>query len=313
MAELRYRFPGEPIVEKKGGFKRRSSVELSDFKGFVISLFDNSEIYIFEEGLEESATDHPRPFILDRDGYRILAQGYIERMQRSELDKVILSRIQEEKLSVSPIELFEKLEEAFPKAFVYLIESKSIGTWIGASPEILLEAKYGTAKIMSLAGTKKANDQSEWGEKEREEQRIVTQFLRDEIRVFSPLKLEESPVFDRPAGPVKHLCSELQFELQGSPLEFITRIHPTPAVCGQPRTTALQLIQEFEPHRRLFYAGMIGVLEKDHARVYVNLRCAQIIDNHIYLYVGGGLTKDSIVNDEWNETLNKAETIRQFL
>lgn len=313
MAQLHYRFPNDSIIVKTGAFEECSDKDLLYYEGFVLGHFDNSTFYVFKEGKEEVPRQQLVPTILNEVDYLNLAESYINRMQGGDLDKVILSRIQQENFEGNPVELFQKLCNNFPNAFVYLIESKQVGTWIGASPEILLDVEEGRAKIMSLAGTKKIDDNSTWGEKEIVEQGIVTQFLRKEIQAFAGSSIDESEVFERFAGPVKHLCSDLEFNLLGSPIDFITRIHPTPAVCGQPRDAALKLIQESEPHERLFYAGIIGELNRERTRMYVNLRCAQIIEDKIYLYVGGGLTKDSSITDEWNETLNKAETIRQFL
>lgn len=313
MGQLHYRFPNDSIVVKSGAFEECPYRDLLSFQGFVLGHFDNSTFFVFNEGKEEALRKQVIPRILNEVEYAELAESYINRMQNGDLDKVILSRIQEENFDGNPSGLFQKLCAAFPNAFVYLIESKQVGTWIGASPEILLDVEEGRAKIMSLAGTKKIDDHSTWGEKELIEQGIVTQFLRKEVQAFAGSSIDESEVFERFAGPVKHLCSNLEFDLLGSPIDFITRIHPTPAVCGQPRDAALQLIQDSEPHERLFYAGIIGELNRNRTRMYVNLRCAQIIEDKIYLYVGGGLTKDSSITDEWNETLNKAETIRQFL
>jgi isochorismate synthase len=46
---------------------------------------------------------------------------------------------------------------------------------------------------------------------------------------------------------------------------------------------------------------------------YVNLRCMQITDNEAYLYVGGGITKDSIPEKEYEETQNKAMTMMTII
>ena len=54
---------------------------------------------------------------------------------------------------------------------------------------------------------------------------------------------------------------------------------------------------------------MIGVIDNDSTKLFVNLRCAEIIHNQAYLYLGGGFTKDSNIESEWIETENKAKTL----
>ena len=48
-------------------------------------------------------------------------------------------------------------------------------------------------------------------------------------------------------------------------------------------------------------------------QIYVNLRCCQIQNGAAYLYLGGGFTKDSIPELEWQETENKSKTLLNIL
>ena len=52
---------------------------------------------------------------------------------------------------------------------------------------------------------------------------------------------------------------------------------------------------------------------KTYSNFYVNLRCAQIINKKALVYVGGGITRDSDPEKEWNETVNKTKTIVKVL
>ena len=64
-----------------------------------------------------------------------------------------------------------------------------------------------------------------------------------------------------------------------------------------------------ENYNRSFYTGFMGLFEKNSCDIYVNIRCAKIIDDNLTIYVGGGITKDSNASDEWNEILNKSQTM----
>ena len=53
----------------------------------------------------------------------------------------------------------------------------------------------------------------------------------------------------------------------------------------------------------------MGLIDKHSCDIFVNIRCAQIVDETLTIYVGGGITKDSNADDEWNEILNKSQTM----
>ncbi|MEY4792967.1 MAG: hypothetical protein RIT34_1776, partial [Bacteroidota bacterium] len=90
-------------------------------------------------------------------------------------------------------------------------------------------------------------------------------------------------------------------------------LHPTPAVAGLPQKVAVQYINALETHDRALYTGIIGNLRVGHEKLFVNLRCAQVYEGKLYIYVGGGFTPDSVAEQEWQETENKSKTLLQLL
>jgi isochorismate synthase len=94
---------------------------------------------------------------------------------------------------------------------------------------------------------------------------------------------------------------------------LIHSLHPTPAVSGLPQKEAIEVIEQVEQHERTLYAGVIGVLDEQSSALFVNLRCAQVFENEVCLYVGGGHTAASNSNAEWVETENKAKTLLNVL
>ena len=91
-------------------------------------------------------------------------------------------------------------------------------------------------------------------------------------------------------------------------------LHPTPAVCGLPKEEAKQFILDNELYNRDFYTGFLGELNlKGQTNLYVNLRCMQLKDNRISIYVGGGITADSNAENEWEETVIKAKVMKNAL
>ncbi len=245
--------------------------------------------------------------------YLTMIDETVEELQsRSAIEKIVMSRIQEE--SHDGIDLsasLKALHRRYPKAYVYLWHSLNHGTWIGASPELLLRAKNLTIETVSLAGTK-AKDRG-WTSKEIHEQQVVTDYITSTLAVAKPLKVDGPHTVD--AGFFEHLKSYISAEIETRDQveTFLNALHPTPAVCGLPKEEAKAFILEHEGYNRKFYAGFMGWSNDYESEYFVNLRCAQLFSNKVKLYVGGGIMADSAAENEWTETQMKAKTIGELL
>jgi isochorismate synthase len=310
---LYYRFPGQAVSSKNGQFIK---VQESDIKGFILSHFNNQERYLFKESNDSPSVrmNHNSPFTITKEEYLVQAREVITLLQESTLKKLVYSRVKTEKISISGKVLFERLEAAYPNAFVYYFQDPVLGEWIGATPEILIKGMNNSFVSMSLAGTKKADDASPWGEKELEEQNFVSQFIQETLLNHGVQDMK----FDGPrtvqAGPLNHLRTDFQWKsTTNTAWQIAQDLHPTPAVSGTPVQTASEWINYNEKHERLFYAGMIGEFQNESMNVYVNLRCGQILGDQLYLYLGGGFTAESDPEKEWEETENKSKTLLDLL
>lgn len=271
----------------------------------------------------------------------------IETIKSGICSKIVLSRREQlEYLENDPITIFKRLLNRYPTAFVYIWYHPKVGLWLGATPETLLSITGNQLKTMALAGTQSFEGSTEvvWEEKEREEQQIVTDFiverlksavdnsegLNNTIKVFGPKTVQ--------AGNLLHLLTEISMPLKPEPQllkSILDAIHPTPAVCGFPKERAKTYIIDNEGYPREFYSGFMGELnvketisrntnrrniennayssQKTVTHLYVNLRCMQIKDQELYIYVGGGITKDSNAEAEWFETVHKSIIIKSVL
>ncbi len=83
---------------------------------------------------------------------------------------------------------------------------------------------------------------------------------------------------------------------------------PAGTVSGAPKVRAMEIIDEIEPHRRGPYAGAVGYVDfNGNMDTCIALRTVVIHDNIAYVQAGAGIVADSVPENEWNETLNKAK------
>ena len=101
--------------------------------------------------------------------------------------------------------------------------------------------------------------------------------------------------------------------------EIVRLLHPTPAVCGFPKEEAKVFILENEQYDRRYYTGFLGELNQSdvngvlNSDLFVNLRSMEIEGSNANIYIGCGITKDSIPEKEWEESVNKSQTMKRVL
>lgn len=238
----------------------------------------------------------------------------IDFLNRGLASKIVLSRIisfPQQGLTAEYV--FNSFNEKFPNAAVFAFTDENEAQWIGATPELLFKKRGLAYTTISLAGTRKAGSSEKWGAKEIQEQNVVTEFIQHELRELGAEKVICGEIQTRNAGSIEHLCNEISFEYSGDWQNVMKALHPTPAICGMPRKVAKDLIQQIEPHDREYYTGLIGIEQGENVDVYVILRCLKIEGSKLHVYVGAGITKDSISELEARETRWKAESLTDVI
>lgn len=247
-----------------------------------------------------------------KEDYLIQCQSIIDKIKDGQASKVVLSRVKITSLEISLKSMFLRLVDKYLNAMVF-VYSFGDEVWIGASPETLLKVDGDEFMTMALAASKPIDDEREWTKKEIQEQAYVEGYvesiLKDKGLVFSK-KGPNTTI----AGPVKHIISEFEGRLgKTNYFDLLKDLHPTPAVCGIPLVEAKKIIKQTEKHDRMDYTGFLGPISSKVLHMFVNLRSAKIVDQKIYLFLGGGITDGSIPEDEWEETELKANTILSIL
>ena len=255
------------------------------------------------------------------------------RLMSGEFRKVVLARraCEETETSMKPETLFMRACRLYPRMFVALVSTPQSGIWLTATPEYLLSGDGSLWHTMSLAGTVSLGGLCddgrvtesdggrlsgiEWDGKNMLEQRCVSEYIAGCLRRISTDVTEDGPYTAR-AGGVAHLRSDFTFTVSGSTGigDIVSLLHPTPAVCGLPKQQTYRFIVGKEHSPRRYYSGFMGPLAVGGGtHLYVSLRCMQICGRRHFLYAGGGLLRDSVEQDEWNETEAKMDTMRRCL
>jgi len=260
--------------------------------------------------------DHTQIIPENKEEYLQKLNEVIEIIKENNLPKLVLSRrkIMTDFKTIDLKSSFNNLCKNYPNAFKYLFFDGKI-SWMGAFSEVLGKFNKSTHEFetMSLAGTIPVSD--EWTEKEIEEQKPVSSYIRNILEKYNSLdSIQESETYDHISGNIKHLRTDFKININSENLDSLIKdLHPTPAVCGIPKDFCRGIIEKVEKFPRELYAGFIKIETKDYIQYFVNLRCARLYRNSVHLFVGGGITAQSNPEKEWRETELKSEAVLKNL
>ncbi len=220
----------------------------------------------------------------------------------------------------NPFNIYRGLRTTNPSPYMYYINFGNFKI-IGSSPEPLI--KINGKKILScpIAGTKKrgANPKEERflvgsllnDEKEIAEHNMLVDLSRNDLgRVckFGSIKIKKYMSVEK-YSHVIHLVSRIEGTLDKTSTIYdaLKSTFPAGTLTGAPKIRAMQIISELEPDNRGAYGGVVGYFGYDGSLdTCITIRTAIIKDGKAYIQAGAGIVYDSIPEDEWNETLNKA-------
>ena len=307
-----------------------SCAALSGCMGFVVAPFapseDNPVLLIRPDRVEGfSGTIDSMPLsrmpkrsdTSPRDDYHIDFANFHAHLTNGDFRKLVLSRSIDMPRTddMTPLMLFQRACERYPRVFVSLVSTPRSGLWLTATPEVLLSGSGSDWQTVALAGTTSYTDHVAWSDKNIQEQRYVATYIIEQLERFTDQFTEEGPHTVR-AGHLAHLRSDFRFSLYNNKVigDLLQTLHPTPAVCGLPKDEAFRFILQNEHHVRSYYSGFMGPLfVESQTNIFVTLRCMQIFEDGYRLYAGGGLLKESVEEQEWQETETKLDTMRNVL
>jgi menaquinone-specific isochorismate synthase len=261
-------------------------------------------------------------------GYEAAVREAGTRIDRGELEKLVLARVKEVVADrpFHPLVVLNALRQRFRDCYVFSVANGRGESFIGATPERLLRVERGAMMTEALAGSiRRGAGASEdaalaaellHSDKDLREHRIVLASMVERLAELGlTLEFSERPGVRRLAN-VQHLHTPVRAVLPSGmgPLEVLARLHPTAAVGGAPRAAALRAIAELEPFARGLYAGALGWVDaRGEGEFFVGLRSALVAGNRARLYAGAGIVAGSSPEKEFAETELKFRAMQDAL
>jgi len=257
--------------------------------------------------------------------YRAQVRDATDAIERGELEKVVLAR----SLSVRTDGAFARasflrgLRELHPSCTCFAF-ARGSALFAGATPERLVALSGDRVRTAAVAGTAPRGRNPEEdarlarslceSPKEQREHALVVEAVRAALADAAELSGPERPELLRLEG-LQHLHTPLSGPLREAArrprlLDLAERLHPSPAVGGTPRRSALHWIDRHEELDRGWYAGPVGFVEADGGgELWVALRSALVRDGEARLYAGAGIVAGSEPEAELRETRLKLRAV----
>ncbi len=262
-----------------------------------------------------------------RERWTDMVTSALHRVDEGAFTKIVLARDVPLR-SEAPFPMgavIRELEAIATSGTVFGFQFEGDSAFVGATPELLVSVTGDVVRSDCLAGTcrrtgdAQEDDRLAWAlladDKERREHEHVIAAVTEAL---APLCRN----FDVPETPTLMVLPTLQHlhtPVSGLLREGVTlgsilrRLHPTPAVGGTPRNTALEVISELEVRPRGWYAGAIGWIGMEDASFSVGIRSAVLHAEGAVVFGGAGIVRGSDPAAEWDETQRKAATLLDLL
>jgi len=280
------------------------------------------------EKLSDIKPDPIKPLVPPEEAVEV----EFEYIRAGDIFQVVISQRLTSTTAATPFDVYRALRVINPSPFMFYVQSPGV-TLVGASPEILCRIEGRTVTTRPLAGTRprgrnEAEDRGLEAElladpKERAEHVMLVDLGRNDLgRICEPgsVTVDDLMSIER-YSHVMHICSNVVGKLARGKTAFdaVRTVLPVGTVSGAPKIRAMQIIDELEPVRRGPYAGTIGYVDfGGNMDTCIALRTLVITPGddgtwRVDAQVGAGIVADSEPSNEYQETLNKAQSMLSAL
>jgi len=290
--------------------------QLSEIKRLIQN--QNFQSYEFKLSGVESSN-------LEDDDYRQMVTKAKAHCQRGDVFQMVLSRQYSQKFTGDDLNVYRTLRSINPSPYLFYFDYGSYKIF-GSSPEAQLKVENGIAEIHPIAGTFKrsgiAAEDAKRAEqllndpKESAEHIMLVDLARNDLskncKEVNVSSFKEVQYFSH----VIHLVSIVKGKINDdiSAYQIFADSFPAGTLSGAPKHKALQLIDKYEPQRRGFYGGGIGMIsfngDLNHAIV---IRSFVSQNNTLSFQAGAGLVISSDEESELQEVNNKLAALKKAL
>ncbi|EMC53516.1 anthranilate synthase component I [Streptococcus mutans] len=247
-------------------------------------------------------------------------------IRQGDMFQCVLSQRFSADISGKPLDFYRNLRITNPSNYLYFYDFGDYQI-IGASPESLVSLKNGVVTTNPIAGTRPrgANDQKDKDlseellsdVKEVAEHRMLVDLGRNDIGKIAEVgsvqvsKYMEVEFFRY----VMHLTSVVKGKLLSglTGMDALKSTLPAGTVSGAPKIRAMKRIYELEKEKRGIYAGAIGYLSASGDMDFaIAIRTMIIKNQKAYVQAGAGIVYDSVPENEYYETINKAKAMTRI-
>ena len=229
--------------------------------------------------------------------------------------------------AATPLNLYRALRSLNPSPYMYYYDFGEFQV-VGASPEILVRQEACAAgrkvTIRPLAGTRPRGATPEQDralaeelladDKERAEHVMLIDLARNDIgriALTGSVHVTDQMVIER-YSHVMHIVSNVEGLLQDGidNLDVLRATFPAGTLTGAPKVRAMEIIDELEPVKRGLYGGACGYLSfSGEMDLAIAIRTGIVKNGQLYVQAAAGIVADSIPENEWQETENKARAL----
>ena len=252
----------------------------------------------------------------------------LEFVKSEKISKIVLARQLRYKTSfqLPPFPIAHSLRERFPECFTFCLSTPANGMMVGATPESLLRCSGAAFETEAIAGSAPrgptAGRDAHWGkkllmqEKEIREHRLVIESILRRLNSIGLSNCTRGKSRLLRLANLQHIRTPVRAKTKNGihPFDALSALHPTPAMGGTPRKSALSLVKHLEKSSRGWYSGVTGWLDsRGRGEFIVPIRCGKINSKHLTLYAGAGIVEGSTPEREKLETDWKLQAMLEVI
>ena len=279
-----------------------------------------------QDTLKQTATASEISFLTSQQQYQNAVKRAKQYIQAGDIFQTNLSLRFQTSTAASSWQIYRQLQQINPSPFASYWRSPW-GDVISCSPERLVKLEGDLAQTRPIAGTRTRGktpqsdralaDELLANAKERAEHIMLVDLERNDLgRVcqWGSVEVDELLVIER-YSHVMHLVSNIKGTLQPDrdAIDLIRGVFPGGTITGCPKVRCMEIIEELEPVRRSLFYGSCGYLDlRGNLDLNILIRTLLYVNTDsdlalVYGQVGAGIVADSDPQQEWKESLNKAE------